>query len=821
MPASYGRDARMGTLWQDVDFTFRQLWKSPGFALTAILSLALGIGATTAVFSVVYAVLVNPYPYRDPDRLVHIVLHDKAGNDRGLGYTSAQVRQLQKVDAIESIIPINGWSLTTTDGDLPEAVQAIYLGLKGMTPLGVPPLAGRILMESDSPEGQEVQPVVVLGYKFWQKHYGGRTDIVGRTLQLVHKPYTIVGIMPPRFTWMGGEVYLPLKLAGDHNQYYGLSLRLKPGITYERASAELQPVVEQFAREKPEGYPQSFRVRVAGLNDWVSRNMGGSLKLLFAAVGLMLLIGCANVSILLLARGAARQHELALRASIGAGRARIIRQLLTESLILSGCGALVGILLARELVVLIMKWMPENLFPSEADIHINFPVLLFTVLVTLLTGLLFGLWPALHLSRPDLAQMVQAGSRRTTGGAGGRRVHATLVASQVALTLVLLTGAGQAITAFQHLVHTQLGYDPHHTMSIGIPVHDNTHMKWEDRSQYFEQIRERIAELPEVVDAGISTNATPPSNGNFGTFEIFGQTVAKEQQARVNFVSPEYFSVLHIPQAVGRLWTHAETMRGARLAVVNQSLAHLYWPRGNAIGEKIRVPQLKADPPYSPAVPDADGWLEIIGVVADARDDGLRNPIVPAIYVPYSINMRMFTQILVRARGEPLALLRAVRQQVHAVDADQQIIGNPQNLEQWITNSPEWAGERLVTFLLSGFSVLALALAVFGLYSVVSHSVARRTNEFGIRMALGARQEDVLRLVLRSTARSVGAGLAAGVILSVALAQVIAAWTQETSRSPLILAAVAALLAVAATAACLGPARRASTIDPVAALRYE
>jgi putative ABC transport system permease protein len=389
------------------------------------------------------------------------------------------------------------------------------------------------------------------------------------------------------------------------------------------------------------------------------------------------------------------------------------------------------------------------------------------------------------------------------------------------LTLVLLTGAGQAITAFQHLVHTQLGCDPHHTMSIGIPVHDNTHMKWEDRPQYFEQIRERIAELPEVVDAGISTNATPPSNGNFGTFEIFGQTVAKEQQARVNFVSPEYFSVLHIPQAVGRLWTHAETMRGARLAVVNQSLAHLYWPRGNAIGEKIRVPQLKADPPYSPAVPDADGWLEIIGVVADARDDGLRNPIVPAIYVPYSINMRMFTQILVRARGEPLALLRAVRQQVRAVDADQQIIGNPQNLEQWITNSPEWAGERLVTFLLSGFSVLALALAVFGLYSVVSHSVARRTNEFGIRMALGARQEDVLRLVLRSTARSVGAGLAAGVILSVALAQVIAAWTQETSRSPLILAAVAALLAVAATAACLGPARRASTIDPVAALRYE
>ncbi|HEY7389773.1 MAG TPA: ABC transporter permease [Bryobacteraceae bacterium] len=809
----------MGTLWRDVDFTFRQLRKNPGFALTAILSLALGIGATTAVFSVVYAVLVNPYPYRAPDRLVYLFLRDKAGNDRGMGYTAAQVRQLQQVDAVESVIPMNEWSLTTTDGDLPEDVEAIYIGLNGMAQLGLPPLAGRTLIESDAPQGQDAQPVVVLGYKFWQKHYGGRTDVIGRTLQLVHKTYTIVGIMPPRFTWQGGEVYLPLKLAGDQNQNYFISLRLKPGIAYERANAELQPVLEQFAREKPERYPQSFHVRVAGLNDWVSRNLGGSLKLLFGAVALMLLIGCANVSILLLARGAVRQHELALRASIGAGRARIVRQLLTESLILSGLGAAAGILLARELVVLIMKWMPENLFPSEAALRINLPVLMFATFVALLTGVLFGLWPALHLSRPDLAQMVQAGSRRTTSA--GRRMHAVLVASQVALTLVLLTAAGEAITAFQHLVHMKLGYDPHHTISVAIPVHDNTHMKWEDRAQYFEQIRERISELPEVVDAGISTNATPPSNGMQAPFEIFGQTLGKEQQARTNFVSPEYFKVLHIPLASGRLWTHPEVMRGARLAVVNQTLARQFWPEGNAIGEKIRVPRLKADPPYSPGVPDADGWLEIIGVVADARNDGLRKPILPSIYVPYSINMRMFTQILVRARGEPLALLRAVRQQVSSVDADQQIIENPQSLDQWIANSPEWASERLVTFLLSGFSVLALGLAVFGLYSVVSHSVARRTNEFGIRMALGARQEDVLRLVLRSTAGSVSAGLAAGVILSAGLAQVIAAWTQETVRSPLILVAVAALLAGAATVACLGPARRASAIDPVAALRYE
>jgi predicted permease len=811
----------MRTFLRDVEFTVRQLRNNPGFAVTAMVSLALGIGATTAVFSVVYAVLMNPYPYRDSERLAYLLLRDKAGNERGVGYSASQVRQLRQVQALASVLPMNDWSLTTTDGDLPEDVEAIYMPGDGMAQLGVPALVGRGLIASDAPEGQDPQPVVVLGYKFWQRRYAGRTDIIGRPLQLVHKTYTIVGVMPPRFTWQGADVYLPLKLADDRNQMYFISLRLKPGVSYGRVNAELEPVLERFAKENPERFPAGFRVGIQGLNSWVERNMGRSLQLLFAAVGLMLLIGCANVSILMLARGAARQHELAVRASLGAGRGRIVRQLLTESLGLSICGAAVGILLAGELIALIMRWMPENLFPSEADVRINFAALAFTVAVALVTGVLFGLWPAFQLSRPDLAQVMQSGSRRTTGGARGRRTHALVVAAQVALTLVLLTGAGEAIAAFNHLMHMELGYDPHHAMSIGIPVHDNTHMKWEDRAQYFEQIRARVAEVPEVLGAGISTNATPPTNGWSTRFEIFGQSLPQEHLARLNFVSPEYFTVLRIPSLGGRLWTHAETVRGARLAVVNRTMARQYWPQGNVIGHLIRVPALKADPPYTPAAPESDGWLQIIGVVADAHNDGLRKPIQPSIYVPYAINMRMFTQILVRARGEPLSLLRAVRRAVNSVDADQQVIGNPQNLEQWISNGPEWAGERLVTFLLSGFSVLALALAVFGLYSVVSHSVVRRTNEFGIRMALGAQRRDVLRLVFGSTAGSVCTGLAVGLALSLALAQLMAAWRQETSRDPLILVAVVLLLAGAAAAACLVPARRASAIDPMAALRYE
>ncbi|HLK49053.1 MAG TPA: ABC transporter permease [Bryobacteraceae bacterium] len=811
----------MRTFLQDLLYSFRQLRHNPAFALTAVVSIALGIGATTAVFSVVYAVVMNPYPYRDAGQLVYLNVRDKAGIDRGAGLNVFQIRQVRRLSSIESVVAMNEWNLTTTDSDLPEDVIAWYLTPNGMTHLGVPPLLGRGLIASDAPEGQDPQPVVVLGYKFWQKRYAGRPDIIGQTLQLVHKRYAIVGVMPARFTWQGADLYLPLKLGDVRDQYYFCSLRLKPGLTRERANAELQPLIEQFARETPNRFPSSFRVQIQGLNDWVRRNLGGTLALLFAAVALMLLIGCGNVSILLLARGAARQAELAVRTAIGAGRVRIVRQLLTEALSLSLCGALIGVLLASQLIRAIVKWMPENLFPSEAAIHINLPVLLFSVILALATGVLFGLWPAFHLSRPDLAQVMQSGSRRTTGGPRGKRTHSILVAAQVALTLLLLTGAGEAIAAFRHLMRTDLGYDPTHTMSIGIPVHDNTHMKWEDRAQYFEQIRARAAQLPGVVGAAISTNATPPSNGWDIAFEIFGRNAAPEQTARANFVSPEYFAVLRIPLAAGRMWTAAETLRGARLALINQTMARQYWPNVDPVGRQIRLPLLKAMPPYSPAAPGSDDWLQIIGVVADVRDDGLRKPVKPGIYVPYAISMRMFTQILIRARGEPLALLRQVRREVNAVDSDQQVMGNPQDLEQWITNRPEWAGERLATILLSGFSILALALAVAGLYSVVSHAVVRRTNEFGIRIALGACSADVLRLVFRSTVASVGGGLAAGVLASFALARVFAAWTQEASRDPLILIGVMLLLAAAAAAACLIPARRASSIDPMAALRYE
>jgi len=580
-------------------------------------------------------------------------------------------------------------------------------------------------------------------------------------------------------------------------------------------------LLEQFAKDAPSQFPPHFHVALQGLNDQFVERLGPTLFLLFGAVGLLLLIGCANVSILLLARGTARRHELAVRAAMGAGRARILRQLLTESLQLSVAGALLGVLLAYQGVHVIVKWLPEYSFPHEAAISLNLPVLVFSVVLALATGVLFGLSPALHLSRPDLAGIMQASTRRMTAGVRGKRIHGVLVAAQVALTLLLLSGAGGAIRGFVRLMHTRLGYDPHNAMSVGIPVHDNTYPTWEARSQFFEQLRARIAAMPEVVAAGISTNATPPSNGWNTHFEILGQPVPEERELRANFISPEYFTVLHIPLLQGRMIDHAETMRGARLALVNQNLAHQYWPLGEAIGQQIRVPQLKGEPPFSPAVPDSDKWLQIVGVVADARDDGLREPVKPAIYVPYTLRMPMYTQILVRTRVEPLTVLRAVRGQVHAVNPDQQVMGQVRNLEQWIEGQPEWAQERLVALLFGGFAVLALVLSVFGLYSVVSYIVAQRTNEFGIRMALGAGRTHVLRLVFASTALSVGGGLVGGVAMSLALKGVLSRWAVGSSVDAVIVLAVVALLMSAATVACLLPAYRASSIDPVTALRYE
>ena len=579
-------------------------------------------------------------------------------------------------------------------------------------------------------------------------------------------------------------------------------------------------MLEDFAKQNPTQYPDKFKVKLRSIVEVYARPLGPTLYLLLGAVASLLLIGCANVSILLLARGTERQHELAVRAAIGADRLRMIRQLLTESLGIATTGAVLGVLLAWRGLSLLAARLPENSFPAESVIKMNIPVLLFSVGLAFATAILFGLWPALQLSRPEIARLMQTSSRRVAGSVGARRSHGAMVGAQVTLTLLMLSAAGAAGKGFLRLVNADLGYDPHNTMSVPIPVHENTHVTWKDRSEYFEQIRARIAEMPQVVAAGISTNATPPASGWRQPVEIMGSTSSEKPEARVSFVSPEYFPVLKIPLAQGRLWDHTEAMRGGALAVINQTMARQLWPNGDAIGHQVRIPSLKDQPPYQRAIPGSDGWMQIIGIVADSRDDGLRKEIKPALYVPFTTQMWMFTQILVRTRVAPLSLLHDIRAQLVQIDPEQQVM-RVRDLDAWITTQDEYAQQRLVATLFGIFSILALALAAVGLYSVVSYGVATRTNEFGIRMALGARAADVFRIVLSSTAVNVGSGLVAGLVLSVALDKLATKWVTQSSRDPLILAGVTLLLLIAATLACLVPARRAAATDPMQALRYD
>jgi predicted permease len=596
---------------------------------------------------------------------------------------------------------------------------------------------------------------------------------------------------------------------------------LKPGVTREAANAELQPLIEQWAKGSPDDFPQKFRVHLKGFNDDFLKRVGPSLYLLGGAVVLLLLIGCANVSILLLARGTSRQHEIALRSAIGASRWHIQRQLLTEALVLSLAGCAAGVLLAYRLLPLLIRWLPDRSVPHEADIRINVPVLLFSVALAAIMGALAGLAPAFQFSTPKLAQLMHSGSRRTTGSSRGKATHQLLVAGQIALTLLLLTSSAAAVNGFVKLVRTDLGYDPHNTMSVGIPIHEHTHESFEDRSAYFGRLLARVQAMPEVVVAGISSNATPPSNGSNRRIEVFGASTGAQEQVRVNYISSEYFNVLHIPLEQGRLWDASEIARGARLAVIGRAAAKRYWPSGDAIGKKLRLPEQKPSPPFVYAPKDADSWIEIIGVVADARDEGLRKPIAPQIYVPYSLTMWMSTQILVRTRSSPLAILNRVRAEIKAVDPDQQVFGQVRDLDQWIESEDEYQYGRLVAALFSGLSLMALALAALGLFSVVSYGVAQRTNEFGIRMALGATGGQLLALAFRATAASVLGGVAAGIALTFAFSKLLARWAEGSEQHPwTFLGAVLVLLLTAAVAAFV-PARRASAVDPMEALRYD
>jgi len=810
------------TLLQDLRYSTRQFIKHPGFTWTAVISLALGIGAATAVFSVIYAVLMNPYPYPAADRIVRLTTFSVAGSGDPVYLNGNEIQTLRQSPVVESVLAMDYQRLMLTGQDLPESVNTASLISNGFQDLGVPPSLGRGLWSSDAVDGQDPRPVALLSYRFWRTHYLSNPDIVGHALQLDHKNYEIVGVAAPRFTWGDADVYLPLKLMRDPGRTVIVNLLLRPGVSRATADAALQPLVEEFARYMPNDFPDVFKVHVLGLNDGVVGSMGGTLYLLFGAVMLLLVIGCGNVSILLLARGTARQHELAIRTAVGAARTRIIRQLLTDSLLLASIGAVLGIVTSYGALALIQGLLPRSTFASEAVIGINLPVLLFSIAAALGTGVLFGLWPALQLSRTHIGELLQSGARRVVGSVRGRRAHNTLIAGQMALTLLLLAGAGSAMKGFSRIIHQPLGYDPHNVLSVGIPLRENSYRTWAERAAYFEELRQKVAEVSGVTEAAVSTDATPPQNGWIMGVESLGKPVINPPMVSVNLISPQYFAVLRIPLLQGRIWNDAENSRGAYVAVINRTLAQRYFPNDDAIGHSLKMPGIEGNPATILSPPKIGAsWLQIVGVVEDARNDGLRNPPRPAVFVPCTLSMGEETDILVRSEASPVTLLRAIREQLRTISPDQQTSANIDDLETQLTFEPEWQQEHLAAWIFGIFSWLALALAAVGLHSVMSYTVAQRTNEFGIRMALGARRRELLRIVFRSALGSLGAGIFAGIALVLVLNQIIAKWTHVNPRDPGILLAGAILLGLVSGLACAIPAHRASEVDPMIALRCE
>lgn len=820
----------------DIRYGARSLWMNPSFSVVTILSLALGIGATTAMFSLIYAVLLHPFPYANADRIMNpeLINEDHPEIYTWFAMTKSQFETLSHARSIQNLLGFTTLSMEITGDQLPEDVRAIYLTENASTFFDVPAMLGRGIQPSDAAQRSSESNVAVLNYKFWQRHYDGNKNIIGKTLQLDHKNYTIVGVMPRSFafddTTGTGDVYLPRSLLRDSVSPpiawpWTPWIKLRRGVSLQAADSELQAFVQQFKKENPQHYPKRFRVQLQPIIAPFEQSSGHMLGVLFASVVLLLVIACANCSILLLARGNARQHELAVRSAVGASRWRIVRQLIVESILVSFAGAFLGVALSFWLAKLPLLLSPAS-FPRESFIRMNPPILGFSVGLALLTGLTFGLVPALRLSRPDISQMMQTGLRQI-GGHRSRHFLLALIAGQIALTLVLMSAAGTAIGAFMRLQHMRLGYDPHHVMQVGIVMHWNDPADWNDiktqqgRAAYLEQVRDKIASIPGILSVAVGTDSTPPYSGVEHTFEIHGKSPEQEPEARIHRITSNYFSTLGIPLLRGRLWDQAETISGDSVAMINRTLAHRYWPNGNAIGQQIRVPDLKAYTPLVAASPDSGGWRQVIGIVGDARNDGLGNPVLPAIYVPYTAMMEPYAQFDIRTQRKPLSYLHSLRAVVQSVSSDQQISNGSYDLKEALQRDPTWNRQRLFSILFGFFSGIALVLALVGLSSVVAFAVVQRTSEFGVRMALGARRGHILWLGLKATVIAVGSGLAVGLILSIALQKILTRWVAGNAHDLRTLAGVTLLLIVCAAIACLIPARRAASIDPMQALRCE
>ncbi|HST20728.1 MAG TPA: ABC transporter permease [Blastocatellia bacterium] len=810
----------METLFQDIRYGIRALLKNPGFTAIAIITLALGIGANTVIFSVVDSVLLRSLPFKDSDRLVSIwETNSQLSNPDGKNAQASGIANFtdwnSQNQVFDNMAAYFNWTYNLTGVDEPERLEAAVVTGSFFDVLGVQSSMGRTIIPDDDQSGKD--NIVVLSHGFWQRRFGSDTAIIGKAITLNRNSFTIIGVMPPDFKFPGREVelWVPAGFNSAQKQdragkFLKVIGRLKPNVKVEQARAALVTIAGQLEQQYPDTNA-GWSVALVPFQENEVSSTRPALLLLFGAVGFVLLIACANVSNLLLAKGAARRKEMAIRSALGASRGRLISQMFTESALLALLGAGAGILLAVWGMDILISLNPGDI-PRLADARIDGRVFAFTLMLSILTAFVFGIVPALFASKPDLQEAIKE-TGQTVTSSSGLKFHNLLIVSEIAVTLVLLVGAGLMIRSFLHLHEVNPRFNTENMLTMRIWLPASRYGSNEQQTAFFQQVIDRIETVPAVRAVGAIQDIPLKANRMGFNFVIEGRAATRsveEQDAAYRAITPEYFRTMSIPLLNGRGFTRQDDRNAPPVVIINQSMAQQFFSSEDPIGKRIRFGEQDAP------------WYSIVGIVSDVKHMGLDAQEGAAIYQPYDQKQFSFLRwmtLVMRTDSEPTGLISAVRSQVQAVDKDQPVY-DIATLEQLLSTSV--AKPRFYTALLGSFALLALVLASVGIYGVMSFSVNRRRREMGIRLALGADRRDIFKLVvargLLLTLIGVGIGVAAAFALTRVMSSLLFG---VTATDPLTFIAIPLILTGVALGACFVPARRAMKVDPMVALRYE
>ena len=827
------REERVGnwlhSVLSDCRYGLRQLRKNPAFTAIAVLALALGIGFSSIIFSIFYNGVLRPFPYRDAERLTAISIYDTKSEPpefRSMYHLDEVVAFRRDSRTFDDIVAYAGWDVIYSRNGFSEQEHGCVLSPNGMEFWGVPPLLGRGLTEQDSQPG--ASPVVLLNYNFWKRMFQEDKAVLGTTIMRHGQPHTVIGVMPPRFQLIGADFYAPI--AWNHPDpsdpstpqppdnsapvYFFATGILKPHVSFQTANADLQVIAEHIVALHPRDYPEHFHMATRSMSAVIVGDFKQTLILLIAAVTLLLLISSSNVASLLLTHHSARAHEIALRAAIGASKGRLIRQLLVESLLLGLVGCLTGCFLAWLGLKLAPSLGPMLQVPGEADITLNWPVLLFAVALGLLTTVLFGLSPALFAVKRDLRTSLQTTGLNVNSSRFGARIRAGLVVGQVALSMLLLVFAGLMIRSFFAITRTDLGFRTENILTARVHFSSHQYDSAESKRAYFEQILPRLSSLPGVTTVAESIGQ-PLYSPWSEDVTIPGKPHDKHWNTSLEAVSEGYFRTIGLRLLRGRLLSPADVVGARRVGVVNQTLATKFFGSEDPIGHQIKLNVLDE----IPQVPH-DAYFEIVGVVSDARNRGIQDPIQPQIFFPYSFTGFGDRTIIVRSAVNPALLIRNINKLVAEIDPNTVLV-HPRSLDDDLQQT-EFLKPR---FRLLSFGICAgigLGLALIGLFGVMAYSVSLQTHELGVRMALGAQPANILALVLRKGFLLAGSGILTGILASFFSVRILQSqlWGVSAFDPGTLVLAPLALLG-ASLLACYLPARRATRVDPMVALRYE